>query len=1164
MSLRSLRKVTIDLEPIEVIQEKTPKDEFILENFTQYSETQPESRTDAFGEITFKLSNGSNSFCEYVKTSVNSNASDLVDMLKTFYSSEFKSSNLILSIIGGDIELQDSRSIVLLSEIAASIPPPHVDGLIVVTSGYYCGYTQYIASKIKERSKPLLGRKYKLIGMPTWDDLINKEILSVDENETPAKVEVDADKWEHMSRDTDCMTLDPRHDFHFCIDCDNENGDPWEPIRFRANFEKYLEESYTYRSGKSSQTIILPLAHLVVGGRYFHRELELISQVTQGRRSILVIFQGTGGIADLLAEAITLYDAGDRQLNKLRNKMRIEDITISLLLKCVRQCNERQVIIKICDASSMQQKGDEAMEFILSYKRERHATGVPEVKLGVFNKLRELKRAISNGDARVISSMIEIGMVSVECVLDNIFEFYKSGFIDPSLIELLLGKYRSQASKCMATGKLVKLQISAWNDFTDEGFRPCYKEIANITVMSELNYAYTNNEPFKHIFLWSCFRMDEKCSSAFMANLKYPVMAGFFAYRLWTIYIHQQQKRNKRLVDLDTWKDYAKKFLTISVETLDICQRHLSEDEMQSLLNQPLKGWNDLSVMSVLCKPCIFQNTPDPNDPILDVATHEWYSNALDHYWNYGVPIRALFRPSRLKKQGVESSVRFYLYLFKLLLSSPRIKFYLNFISYFSFLFLYSYFIILEFQGIGYNSTVGNHTIGHNNTNQRSLVSHLDSRPLEVTLLVWIILLTLEEFRQVLQLPAEKYRDKFKNWASDIWNQLDFAGFCMFFVACALHTAGINGSDDVLISTARILYCMDFLVLCPRSLQVLSVLPNQGPKLVMIFKLLGDMVSFLFILFVMLIAFGVTTQALLQPEVSPDNVNYIRDIFYITFYRLAGEVAQEQGNFKCAREGTPLGDDCWARKVLVNILMVVYILITVILLLNLLIAILSKSYDRLDEESIFLWRRQYNDIVAEYLTKPILVPPLNIIWLIFETFKVAIRLMSGKTAFKPIDLAYITNEIGTGVELNWKDVSTERCNKVTQCLLTANRKSQSDLDITERMDLLQQSMDATHIHMESKISVNANEIEMTRSRINDQILAVENSVISEMQKQNLDVCVLLKQLYYQLKSKRMQLLSNQEGSGEIEERNSLEFNEDELFQQLGDVMDRRKRKTTHI
>ena len=63
------------------------------------------------------------------------------------------------------------------------------------------------------------------------------------------------------------------------------------------------------------------------------------------------------------------------------------------------------------------------------------------------------------------------------------------------------------------------------------------------------------------------------------------------------------------------------------------------------------------------------------------------------------------------------------------------------------------------------------------------------------------------------------------------------------------------------------------------------------------------MISFLFILFVMLIAFGVTTQALLQPNVSlnantPGSENYVRDIFYIPFYRLAGEVAQNQAGIR--------------------------------------------------------------------------------------------------------------------------------------------------------------------------------------------------------------------------------------------------------------------------
>ena len=116
---------------------------------------------------------------QYIKTSVKSEPAKLIELLKRFHSPQMKPYNMILSIIGGDIEFQDGKSIVILSKIAASIPPSHVDGLIVLTSGYFYGFTQYIASKIKQRAKPLLGRKYVLIGMPAWNDILYKEKLTV-------------------------------------------------------------------------------------------------------------------------------------------------------------------------------------------------------------------------------------------------------------------------------------------------------------------------------------------------------------------------------------------------------------------------------------------------------------------------------------------------------------------------------------------------------------------------------------------------------------------------------------------------------------------------------------------------------------------------------------------------------------------------------------------------------------------------------------------------------------------------------------------------------------------------------------------------------------------------------------------------------------------------
>ena len=44
----------------------------------------------------------------------------------------------------------------------------------------------------------------------------------------------------------DSLGLDPLHDFHFCIDSGDGDENSWDPIRFRARFEKCLEERYAY------------------------------------------------------------------------------------------------------------------------------------------------------------------------------------------------------------------------------------------------------------------------------------------------------------------------------------------------------------------------------------------------------------------------------------------------------------------------------------------------------------------------------------------------------------------------------------------------------------------------------------------------------------------------------------------------------------------------------------------------------------------------------------------------------------------------------------------------------------------------------------------------------------------------------------------------------
>ena len=44
------------------------------------------------------------------------------------------------------------------------------------------------------------------------------------------------------------LRLDPRHDFQFCIDCDKNDQGRESLVQFRANFERCLEKSFTYRT----------------------------------------------------------------------------------------------------------------------------------------------------------------------------------------------------------------------------------------------------------------------------------------------------------------------------------------------------------------------------------------------------------------------------------------------------------------------------------------------------------------------------------------------------------------------------------------------------------------------------------------------------------------------------------------------------------------------------------------------------------------------------------------------------------------------------------------------------------------------------------------------------------------------------------------------------
>ncbi|RDD38233.1 Transient receptor potential cation channel subfamily M member 5 [Trichoplax sp. H2] len=285
---------------------------------------------------------------------------------------------------------------------------------------------------------------------------------------------------------------------------------------------------------------------------------------------------------------------------------------------------------------------------------------------------------------------------------------------------------------------------------------------------------------------------------------------------------------------------------------------------------------------------------------------------------------------------------------------APRPIFILNLFCYLVFLVTYAAFIMTQFR--------------------------LYIQPIEVVLIIWVSSLLLEEIKQIMCSPKSSYTSKLAFWWEDYWNRTDALAIITFYTALILRLVPNLGG------AGRFLYCIDFIVFCLRILQLLSLRVNLGPKMAMIRHMIKDLVSFLIILFVFLVAFGVASQAILNPVSKWDDTVFKR-IFYVPYYRIYGELFLEE-SYNCNSSATAQywAYDCAAGDIIVNILVVIYLLLTTILLLNLLIAIFNNTYTTIEDRADKIWKIQYNDLLREYLFRSPSVPPLNLFTIIKQIF----------------------------------------------------------------------------------------------------------------------------------------------------------------------------------
>ncbi|CAF0977505.1 unnamed protein product [Brachionus calyciflorus] len=311
-------------------------------------------------------------------------------------------------------------------------------------------------------------------------------------------------------------------------------------------------------------------------------------------------------------------------------------------------------------------------------------------------------------------------------------------------------------------------------------------------------------------------------------------------------------------------------------------------------------------------------------------------------------------------------------------LKAPYVKFIYDQFSYLMFLILFSYIMLCDFYPVD--------IIGKRETKFNTYISVL-----EIVLIIWILTFTCEEIRQFYLNENRVAKAKIKSFLFDFKNMLEIIGLCLFYVGMILRF--IPNYKCYL--AARIILCIDILFWYIRALFAYTFIKKMGPKLLMIRKLALNLAYFFLIILVFFFAFGISTQSLLFQN-QQLNTNLLRNVFFPSYFVLIGDyytlASMTQADENCISTEDNICPDYLGSQVSL-VIYIVYLLFLNILLLNILIALFNKTFEKIQQASDPLWKFSRYLLVFEYYHKPLIPPPFIIIYYFTLGIRHAIHLI---------------------------------------------------------------------------------------------------------------------------------------------------------------------------
>eukprot|EP00043_Microstomoeca_roanoka_P012869 m.125275 g.125275 ORF g.125275 m.125275 type:complete len:1533 (-) comp15614_c1_seq2:98-4696(-) len=261
---------------------------------------------------------------------------------------------------------------------------------------------------------------------------------------------------------------------------------------------------------------------------------------------------------------------------------------------------------------------------------------------------------------------------------------------------------------------------------------------------------------------------------------------------------------------------------------------------------------------------------------------------------------------------------------------------------------------------------------------------------IEYILVVWFIALFLEELRQMI------FFDGIWDYISDTWNRLDLTMLTLYFAGFVVRVVDPGQRSNQ--NAAKAIHAFLVVILWLRFMRYYALSKNLGPKLIMMMEMTKDVTTFIFLLFIFLIGYGVAAQSLLFPEQEFSTQTFI-NVLYRPYFQIYGELFLEDLDAESGCTGIYPFTSCGREEVrIMPIFLAVYVLVTNVLLINLLIAMFNDTYIKVQEEAEDLWRKQNYELFAEYKERPFLPAPFIVITHVYLLIQFLVKKCCGDKA----------------------------------------------------------------------------------------------------------------------------------------------------------------------